>query len=167
MKSEYSAASVGPGDGGAWLDGDAARAIVCDAMTIPVVTGDIDPSALEDLIAACARYRRIRAEQAAGQNNGTEQGGVIAPAAPPAGTTTEVLAMLEHQILANVLQVVSGPGGVASFLRRNLLGKGLNGPSLPLDVGQPRFVFCACDLRNKLSILTQGPSPERQLSVRR
>ena len=44
--------------------------------------------------------------------------------------------MLEHQILATVLQIVSGPGGVASFLRRNLLGKGLNGPSLPLDVGQ-------------------------------
>ena len=44
--------------------------------------------------------------------------------------------MLEHQILATVLQIVSGPGGVASFLRRNLLGQGLNGPSLPLDVGQ-------------------------------
>jgi hypothetical protein len=51
--------------------------------------------------------------------------------------TPQVLAMLEHQILATVLQIVSGPGGVASFLRRNLLGKGLNGPSLPLDVGQP------------------------------
>ena len=48
-----------------------------------------------------------------------------------------VLDALEHQILSKVLQVVSGPGGVASFLRRNLLGKGLNGPSLPLDVGQP------------------------------
>jgi hypothetical protein len=34
------------------------------------------------------------------------------------------------------LQVVSGPGGVASFLRRTLLGKGLGGPSLPLDVGR-------------------------------
>jgi hypothetical protein len=49
----------------------------------------------------------------------------------------EMRADLEQQILAKVLQVVSGPGGVASFLRRNLLGKGLNGPSLPLDVGQP------------------------------
>ena len=47
-----------------------------------------------------------------------------------------MLAILEHQILATVLQIVSGPGGVASFLRRNLLGQGLNGPSLPLDVGQ-------------------------------
>jgi hypothetical protein len=39
--------------------------------------------------------------------------------------------------IGQALQVVSGPGGVASFLRRNLMGKGLNGPSLPLDVGQP------------------------------
>jgi hypothetical protein len=43
---------------------------------------------------------------------------------------------LEQQILARVLQVVSRPGAVASFLRRNVLRKGLNGPSLPLDVGQ-------------------------------
>ena len=134
------AASVTTGDGGAWLEGDAARAIACDAMIIPVVTGNIDPSALEELVVACARYHRIRAEQAAGQDGaagpdgGIEQAG---PAAAPAGTTAEVLAMLEHQILANVIQVVSGPGGVASFLRRHLLGKGLNGPSLPLDVGQP------------------------------
>ena len=54
------------------------------------------------------------------------------------GRTGQVLAMLEHQILATVLQIVSGPGGLASFLRRNLMGgRGLNGPSLPLDVGQP------------------------------
>jgi hypothetical protein len=45
--------------------------------------------------------------------------------------------MLEQQILGAVIAVVSGPGGIASFLRRNLLGKGLGGPSLPLDVGQP------------------------------
>jgi hypothetical protein len=49
----------------------------------------------------------------------------------------ESLAGLEQQIIGKVLQVVSGPGGIASFLRRNLLGKGLGGPSLPLDVGQP------------------------------
>jgi hypothetical protein len=53
-----------------------------------------------------------------------------------AAAVTKMLAELEQQILAHVLQVVSGPGGVASFLRRNLLGPGLNGPSLPLEVGQ-------------------------------
>ena len=43
---------------------------------------------------------------------------------------------MEQQILGKILQVVSGPGGAASFLRRHLLGKPLAGPSLPLDVGQ-------------------------------
>lgn len=43
---------------------------------------------------------------------------------------------MEQQILTQVIQIVSGPGGLASFLRRNLLGKPLAGPSLPLDVGQ-------------------------------
>jgi Domain of unknown function (DUF222) len=133
------AASVGPGDGGAWLEGNAARQVVCDAMTVPVVTGDVDPSAIEDLIAACVRYHRVRSQTAAGDHAGGQDnagGEPYGPAGPPADATAEVLAMLEHQILANVIQVVSGPGGVASFLRRNLLGKGLNGPSLPLDVGQ-------------------------------
>jgi len=39
------ATSVSTGDGGAWLEGDAARAVACDAMIIPVVTGDIPPLA--------------------------------------------------------------------------------------------------------------------------
>jgi hypothetical protein len=137
--AQRAAASVSPGDGGAWLDGDAARAIVCDAITVPVVTGDLDPGAVEDLIAACVRYHRVRAQAAAAHDGGTGQDGGAGqdgPAAQPGGASAEALAMLEHQILANVIQVVSGPGGVASFLRRNLLGKGLGGPSLPLDVGQ-------------------------------
>ena len=50
--------SVSTGDGGAWLEGDAAREVAVDAMIIPVVTGDIDPGAVEDLIALCVRYHR-------------------------------------------------------------------------------------------------------------
>jgi hypothetical protein len=55
----------------------------------------------------------------------------------PGPEQQEVLGRLEQQILGRVIQIVSGPGGLASFLRRNLLGKPLGGPSLPLDVGQP------------------------------
>jgi hypothetical protein len=73
------------------------------------------------------QYHRIRTQPGPDHS--------AAPSREP-GSTAEVLGMLEHQILAAVLQVVSGPGGVASFLRRNLLGQGLNGPSLPLDVGR-------------------------------
>jgi hypothetical protein len=168
------AASVGPGDGGAWLDGDTARRVACDAIIIPLVTADIDPGAIDQLIELCVLYDRTRAGTAAehtspatgpdGQTAGSDgqvggpdgkqdgqaggqdgkqdgqaggQDGSTAPEAEQAGRLAEVLAMLEHQILATVIQIVSGPGGVASFLRRNLLGKPLAGPSLPLDVGQP------------------------------
>jgi hypothetical protein len=142
------AASVSTGDGGAWLEGDAARRVACDAMLIPVVTADLDPGAVEELITLCVQYDRLRGHGSDGPD-GTGSTGSPAdtdgPAGPdenpaalaqPDGRAAQVLAMLEHQILATILQVVSGPGGVASFLRRNLMGKGLNGPSLPLDVGQ-------------------------------
>ena len=47
------AASVGGSDGGAWLDGDAARAMACDAAMTPIVTGDVNPAALRTS-SACA-----------------------------------------------------------------------------------------------------------------
>ena len=159
--------SVSAGDGGAWLEGDAAREVAVDAMIIPVVTGDIDPGAVEDLIALCVQFHRLRTQSApadpgstgsagtCGSEAGETQDRAPSPAAPdantavPAGLTstatrrcevtaavTEALAELEQQILGKILQVVSGPGGAASFLRRHLLGKPLAGPSLPLDVGQ-------------------------------
>ncbi len=149
--AQRAAASVSTGDGGAWLDGDAARRVACDAMIVPVVTGDIDPGAVDVLIGLCVRYDRLRHQAPAGpgQDPAAAAAGTGDSTVTPAGSdhspagqagqaarAAQVLAMLEHQILAAVLQIVSGPGGVASFLRRNLLGKGLNGPSLPLDVGQ-------------------------------
>jgi hypothetical protein len=118
------AASVSPGDGAAWLDGEAAREVACDAMIVPVVTGDIDPGAVDELIALCVQYHRLRTQATPG------------PADIPAAPEGAALAELEHQILGTILRVVSGPGGAASFLRRHLLGKPLGGPSLPLDVGQ-------------------------------
>jgi hypothetical protein len=51
------AASVSAGDGGAWLEGDAAGEVACDAMIIPVVIGDIDPGAVDELIALCVLCR--------------------------------------------------------------------------------------------------------------
>jgi hypothetical protein len=115
--------------------------------------GDVDGGAVEDLILLCVRYHRLRtgapdpadlrcsadSQDAAGSGRMVIPAGLTGSAArqaAQAATVADALADLEHQILGKVLQVVSGPGGVASFLRRNLLGKGLNGPSLPLDVGQ-------------------------------
>ncbi len=90
------------------------------------------------------RPARARAHAASSdQPEVSEEAGQSAPAVPadPAGPAArtahgEALAALEEQILARVIQIVSGPGGIASFLRRNLLGQGLGGPPLPLDAGQ-------------------------------
>jgi len=157
------AASVSTGDGGAWLEGDAARDAAVDAMIIPVVLGDIDPGAVEDLIALCVQFHQLRTQappagpaadpedapaptrerigtQDAPDANAPVPAGLAGTAARRAEVTAaaaDALAELEHQILGKILQVVSGPGGAASFLRRHLLGKPLAGPSLPLDVGQP------------------------------
>jgi len=46
------AAEAGASDG-AWLDGDAAAAVACDAAMAPIVTGDVNVDALQDLVRLC------------------------------------------------------------------------------------------------------------------
>ena len=117
------AASQSGSDGGAWLDGDGARSFTCDASVTPVVTGEVNLAALEDLIRLCAELdKRRRAED----HNGD--------AGDPAPDTPAEEA-LEQAIIGKAVDLLSGPGGLASFLRRRQLGARLGGPSLPLDVG--------------------------------
>jgi hypothetical protein len=47
------------GDGGAWLTGKAVKAMACDAIITPVVTGDIDPGVLDDLVRLCVQLDQI------------------------------------------------------------------------------------------------------------
>ena len=54
------AASAGGSDGGAWLDGDAAEAVACDAAMAPFVTGEVNPAALDDLVRLCVQLDRLR-----------------------------------------------------------------------------------------------------------
>ena len=54
------AASEGGGDIGAWLDGDAARAVACDAAIAPVVTGEVNPAALDDMVRLCVQLDKLR-----------------------------------------------------------------------------------------------------------
>ena len=42
---------------------------------------------------------------------------------------------LKQMIIEKAVDLLSGPGGLASFLRRRQLGARLAGPSLPLDIG--------------------------------
>jgi hypothetical protein len=127
------AASQTGSDGAAWVNGKPARAIACDASLIPVVTGGIDPGALDELVSLCLQYAGHGAHCGARPN--PDPADRTGPAADRAPRTPEALEMLRHAIIGTAVDLVSGPGGLASFLRTRLLGARLAGPSLPLDVG--------------------------------
>ena len=112
------AASETSASDGVWLDGDAAAAIACDAAMSPVVTGDINVDALDDLVRLCVELDARRRD----------------------GTRDAAWAALEQAVIGKAVDLVSGPGGLASFLRRRELGVRLGGPSLPLDVGYAETV---------------------------
>ena len=52
-------------EGGAWLDGDAAGAVACDAAMAPIVTGDVNVAALQDLVRLCVELDRSAARTTA------------------------------------------------------------------------------------------------------
>jgi Domain of unknown function (DUF222) len=78
--AERAGAHAEPGDGGAWLTGDTARAIAVDAMLVPVVTATLDVSHLDDLVGLCGQLDRHRqaegqaAAEAAAAEAGTQAG---------------------------------------------------------------------------------------------
>jgi len=161
------------GDGGAWLDGDAARALACDAIITPVVTGDIDPGALDDLVALCLKLAghgahctphtgpdpaREPAPDPAGEPGSADDpvnpAGPADPASPaghaparPGGPPAGLEQLsdmsreaIQQAIIEKVADLLSGPGGLASFLRTRQPGARLAGPSLPLDIGYSQTI---------------------------
>jgi len=145
----HRAEAAGTGsDGGAWLDGDGAAAIACDAAMAPIVTGDLDPGALDDLVRLCVELDRHRRAADAGADAGASDkpGG-------PGPDATRAWEALERAIIGKAVDLLSGPGGLASFLRRRQLGVRLAGPSLPLDIGYsdtiPAGIRHAVILRDK------------------
>ena len=138
------AASVGGSDGAAWLDGDTARAFACDASVTPVVLGEVNFPVLDDLVKLCAELARLNDAEATGEPGSPDE---------PQPPTIRVHEALEQQIIGKAVDLLSGPGGLASFLRRRQLGARLGGPSLPLDVGYsetiPAGIRNAVILRDK------------------
>jgi hypothetical protein len=147
------AAAEAGGHPGLWLDGDAAGAIACDAAVTPVVTGDVNPDAFDDLVRLCVQLDRLRRHDTTpgtgtgtghdgadvqdttggpGTENGPDSSSPDVPAAFGGGLSREAL---EQAVIGKAVELLSGPGGLASFLRRNLLGARLGGDSVPLDIG--------------------------------
>jgi hypothetical protein len=147
------AASAGGSDGGVWLEGEAAAGLACDAQVTPVVFGTVNPGVLEELVRFCvqlAGHGPGRCTPAPGPApcTGEEPApdvpdhtapGPAGPGEPlpgpqllPPGLSRE---SLEQGIIGKAIELLSGPDGLASFLRRQQLGARLGGPSQPLDIG--------------------------------
>ena len=132
-------ASAGGSDGGAWLDGDAAAAMACDAAMAPFVTGEVNPAALEDLVRLCVQLDRLRHHSRAGQTTpgrdahaattATARAGRARPGHHPGLGSPRA----SHHRQGRRPGVGSGRAGVlpAAPAARRPAG----GPSLPLDIG--------------------------------
>jgi hypothetical protein len=82
----------------------------CDAMTVPVVTGEADLTVIDKIIA-------------------------LAQAAGAAGLSAAAWQAHRFAIARLAIDFVSGPSGLASALRTGLLEHPYSTPSLPLDIG--------------------------------
>ena len=142
------AASVGGGDGAAWLEGKAAEGFACDAAITPVVTGEVNPAVLDDLVRLCVELAGHGPGRCAPGESDT--GGRGTGPVPPTESGREAL---EKAIIGKAIDLLSGPGGLASFLRRRQLGARLGGPSLPLDVGYSEDV--PAGIRNAVRLRDQ------------
>ncbi len=148
------AGSVGGGDGGVWLTGEAAAGAVCDGSVAPVVSGAVNPGAFYHLVTLAAElaglgylgHQAATPGQPAGDAHSGSSGQVSGEGSDPADATPpapgvpgpEVLRRweaLEQAIVAQAVQLLPGPGGLVSHVRRGMAGGRLGGPSIPLDIG--------------------------------
>ena len=108
-------ASAGPGDD-------------CDAQIVPVVTGRVDPGVLDRLAAALLH----------GTPPGPDQADPAAPDRPSdadAARRARAERAARRLIVKAAADLLSGPGGLASYLRTRLAPGTVAPVSLPLDVG--------------------------------
>jgi hypothetical protein len=124
-----------------YLTGKDAEAAACDAPTVPVVTGTMDPAVIDQMI----DLARTAAEADAGPaGQGRPRSQVLSP---------EAWRALRHAMARLAVDLVSGPAGVAAILRQGLLGQPYNTPSLPLDIGYsdsiPWYIRRAVLLRDR------------------
>ena len=124
--------AAGDGQPG-WLPARAAQGYACDAAITPVVTGHLDLGALDAMTGAFLDRHPSPCPLHGPGQPGSGPGGSRCTCPPPRPPATA--ARLRNTLLAYAGDVLSGPGGLAAFLRTRLLGGEFPVVSLPLDVG--------------------------------
>jgi hypothetical protein len=110
----------------------------CDASVVPVVTGRIDPHILDRLAAALLHATPARpgtagpGEPADSPEDATAAG---SPERAGAGARGRAARAARQMVINAAADLLSGPGGLASYLRTRLAPGIVASVSLPLDVG--------------------------------
>jgi hypothetical protein len=124
-----------------WFSGPAARATACAAQVTPVVTGTPDWNVLSEMADIFLEAHGIEEhgiwENGTGARScGCTCGGCDCPPPGLKGPLSPAARLaLERTLLAMSVRAMSGPEGLAGFLRANLLGRPFNGASMVLDIG--------------------------------
>jgi hypothetical protein len=131
MEREWIAARAGqPG----WLTGAGAEAEACDALIAPMVVGSVDWQALDQMAEVWIDGHGLDHREPCGCTCGG------CTCTPPAPLTPEEKTQLRRSLLALAADAMSGPDGLAGYLRSRQLGAPYTGKSLPLDVGQAKDI---------------------------
>jgi hypothetical protein len=134
-----------------YLTGKDAEVATCDAQTVPVVTGTMDPGVIDQMIDLAGTAAQSQASEAA-------PAAASDPAGPDrtfrsGGLSPEAWRALRYAMTRLAIDLVSGPAGVAAILRQGLLEQPYNTPSLPLDIGYsdsiPWYIRRAVLLRDR------------------
>jgi uncharacterized protein DUF222/HNH endonuclease len=116
-----------------YLTGNDAGAAACDAQIVPVVTGHVDITVVDQMIelALSAGEQPVKTK----------------------GLSPEAWRALRYAMARLAVDLVSGPAGLAAYLRTQLLEEPWNKPSLPLDIGWsdsiPWYIRKAVILRDR------------------
>jgi len=126
LEDGWTPARAAAAPGSVYLTGAAAEAAACDATLTPVVTGQPDWTVLDQLTGLFLKAHGHT--PANGHGGGRDEPATISPA---------LRARLRDTLLAMSIDLLSGPGGLASCLRTQTLGAPYNSLSQPLDMGAP------------------------------
>jgi hypothetical protein len=132
LEREWIASRAGqPG----WLTGPAADAEACDAKIAPVVVGSVDWRAVDQMAEEWVQAYGLDGHR---RPCSCTCGGCTCT--PPAPLTPEQKIQLRRALLSLAADAMSGPDGLAAYLRTRQLGVPYSGKSLPLDVGKVKGI---------------------------